>query len=635
MIAELDPDLRLHARLALGRGWYRIALLAFAVVGVLALMSMQYWLVARAGGPAQSVPGFLDVGLFLLMFAPSRAVARLLELEQRGLLDQMRLCGRPPHRLLAAFLIGSMWPYVAAGVILVANHLRVQFEPHVLLLVLIAFVGVLDVSLAVYSAFPTTTAMASGLVTPVLLVVTVLAMVILRDPGGASVIDAHSLAITAVMFALLPGALFLALRRVKRPAAGGAESPIVVLVNSLSRLLPNAGPPEFNRLFRGAMGSAAVTAAIFMGGGGALIVAQKMGLMDLGGREPLAWSTWLHAFPWFSIGISMFVVSGTIRRERTAAFLDLVRLTSQRAETVAVSWYAGAAGPFWTVSLLAFALGSLLNPSLAYSYWALIGFAAIMPAIGLVEGIQGRRLGGVVALIWGMAVVVMLYRVVLDPRTFELASQLDVALEAGSPWGLNLQAIASVSLVALSLGVVVGRIRRPIGPPLSGGAVVAGTVAAVLSARLLPMAEYPRVLPGLLALLASFAAREGVPLTAPWRRVGLGSGAALAATMLVCHAGGLPWSASSVTGAAAALALGMGLLTHELTWQMPALSVAIRLSMLFPVVRMLVRFLLDLQAARRPILSPLLDPIDIAWIAAACATAAMLHTRTTSRSSRS
>jgi len=97
----LDPDVWLYTRLALGRGWSRAMLVGVwaAAIGVLATGE------AAAGVVPGIAFGFaMPVALLLLVIAPINGVARLFDLELGGLLDQSRLCGRKPWRVLAAFI---------------------------------------------------------------------------------------------------------------------------------------------------------------------------------------------------------------------------------------------------------------------------------------------------------------------------------------------------------------------------------------------------------------------------------------------------------------------------------------------------------------------------------------------------
>ena len=64
--------------------------------------------------------------------------------------------------------------------------------------------------------------------------------------------------------------------------------------------------------------------------------------------------------------------------------------------------------------------------------------------------------------------------------------------------------------------------------------------------------------------------------TPPWIRVGLAGAAALVFGGLVAWEGGTDVAIALSAGAAGALALAAALLTHEVAWQIPALSLALR-----------------------------------------------------------
>jgi len=211
MIAELDPDLRLHARLALGGGWRRALLLAtwaaaFALLWLSTTGPASHFVPFDSG---EADPGFLAVALIALMFGPARAVVRLLDLERNGLLDQTRLCGRPPYRVLTVLLAGSTWPYVAFSLMLLAGHLRFQGEPASLLLALVAFAGAIDISLLAYGMFPRMTT-DSRSVSVVVLLLAVAAATYLRTVGWAqrlTVGDPRALATIGLVAATLPVAV--------------------------------------------------------------------------------------------------------------------------------------------------------------------------------------------------------------------------------------------------------------------------------------------------------------------------------------------------------------------------------------------------------------------------------------------
>src|SRR5258708_35620317 len=116
MIA-IDPNLWLFSRLALGRGWKPIVLLVAGVaVGAalwLRVWSMPILLPVRTTAD----PGFLFLAYLLLCAGPILSVARLLDLENGGLLDLTRLSGQPIPRVLALVVVGTSWAYVVASAV--------------------------------------------------------------------------------------------------------------------------------------------------------------------------------------------------------------------------------------------------------------------------------------------------------------------------------------------------------------------------------------------------------------------------------------------------------------------------------------------------------------------------------------
>src|SRR5437660_2131640 len=111
MKLELDPDFRLATRLTLGRGRNLVFLVGVAVYGAFVVLTDIDW-----SKPLPVWRGALyPIVLTILLFTASRFVARLLDLERGGRLDQIRLCGRPPGRILLGFFVGSIWPYIVVS----------------------------------------------------------------------------------------------------------------------------------------------------------------------------------------------------------------------------------------------------------------------------------------------------------------------------------------------------------------------------------------------------------------------------------------------------------------------------------------------------------------------------------------
>lgn len=99
---SLDPTFRLAARQSFS-----------SPVGIVAASWLAF---GRWQEPLDAVVAAL--GVFCLVYATPQGVIRLVELEQSGRLDQLRLTGQRPERLLAALLLGSALPWASVGLVL-------------------------------------------------------------------------------------------------------------------------------------------------------------------------------------------------------------------------------------------------------------------------------------------------------------------------------------------------------------------------------------------------------------------------------------------------------------------------------------------------------------------------------------
>lgn len=249
---ELDPDLRLYLRLSLGGGWQLVATLvlwiallgAFAtgIVGALPLLAS----LPALNMAQRASRGVLLVGLVFLVFAPARAVARLLEHERTGLLDQMRLCGRRPSEMLATCLAGSLLPFIAVSAALLGAHVRLDGDPWFALLGVLVLCAALDVALLVYAGLAPELAPDPQLTTPILLVIGLIAVVALQLPGWVqrrTFVDRRAMATVAAVVALMPAAWWLASRRIRRPTERARRAASDFLIRWL-HIVPVGGPPE-------------------------------------------------------------------------------------------------------------------------------------------------------------------------------------------------------------------------------------------------------------------------------------------------------------------------------------------------------------------------------------------------------
>lgn len=355
-----------------------------------------------------------------------------------------------------------------------------------------------------------------------------------------------------------------------------------------------------------------------------------------GPSQPPAFKAFvLNAIPYSILLVAAFVVSVSARQRIQSGTIDLVRLTPQRAEAIALEWYVGAALPFWTATILACAALAVLvlpDPAVGF-FWLLPALAVAVPAISLAEGMQYRAPGAYLLL-------PCLVLLVLDLDSYLL---LDAAPPPRSsafedPSYIHHQRVfLTACAAALSIGVTAGRLRRAAGPPLAGCAAIAGIVAVALGVRSFPIGFFPRVFPALLAVLGSFAAEERDVPTGPTLRLVIAGSAALLAGLVVGRAEGVAWGAwgaNLATGTAAALAGCTAILVHELAWRRPAISLGVRLIMLGALVGLSWRMVrMIANDSYEPLRVPLLvQPADLVALAAAFAAAAVLHLRARTRS---
>jgi hypothetical protein len=579
MTFEVDPDLRLYTRLTLGRGWRLVTTLTLWTIGIVGLMSGFITPFSNRRVPGD--PGFLPIALLLLMIGPSRAAARLLDLERGGLLDQTRLCGRPPYRVLLAFVVGSTWPLLLVAAVMLGSHR--QLQPSDLWLAVLVFLLALDIALIVYGTLPPDMAPDSRFVAPLLFIVAIGGLTALSVLGwiaenGLSTqqFDRGEQVTLLVALAALPAAGWLAVRRIERPSVSAGRSGAQTFTEWLARLIPRLGPPEFQRQLRRGLLS-----------GGALVTVVAAPLAVLAGVyfwraefaldfRPLA----LNAVAYAVVLVGAFAVSMTVRTEIESATVELVRLTPQTPEAVTLSWYTAIALPFWIASLLAAVALRVAAPDAFVFNWALVAIAFMWPAFSLAEGFQQRKPGTYLWLPLMVIFAVLIYTLALSVGVERLVPSPRRWAPRAEPW-------VAVLTTFLALGAASGRMRRRDGPALVGAAAVAAVAAVGLSLRtpVLHALAFPRVAPGVLALLASFAAEERDRPTSPWTRVGIAASAAFASAALIVWQQGATPSASATTGVCAALALSIGILVHERWWRIPALSFGLRAAVMLALLQ--------------------------------------------------
>lgn len=648
----LDPDLWLYSRLALGRGWRllgaAIIVVAIATAGWITLPLFEQ---PQDGGPD---PRFLPLAFLLLMIGPARAVGKLLDLETGGLLDQTRLTGRPPRRVLAMFLIGSTWPFLIASLILLMQHVRVQQDPRSLLIAALVFAAAVAVSLLAYGALPAGMTTDSRFFTPLLLIagfVSLNFLMLVKWIRQGDFDDSNARVTEAIVAAALPLAWWLACRRLDRPSARGLRVGAGYFLGAVSRLIPRAGPPELNRQFRCSLLSGGTLATILVAPLSIVLIAMRSSAFDANQRDIA-----LTLIPFLVWLIAWFAVSSTVRAAIDSGTFDLARVTPQRAETIALGWYAGIALPYWITTLLTGAALLVVGDQPTVTV-LVVALPLMIPAVSLAEGLQRRRSG---AYLWLPLLAAAMFATYSLPRpalpysifrrllnspgvkgTTIPSDVIDAAVRAlpdyewrrlAPPFPLDLKVVLPAFATVISLGAAAGRLRRVTGPALAGPAAAAAACAVVIGTRFLPLITFPRLLPGVLALFASFAAEETRIPTPPWTRVAVVTSAAFGAVVLVTREAAIGWSGSLSTAVAAASALGAAILVHEMTWQTPVVSLALRFGLFLGVQGWswtTMRSMVSNQLAAIRALAELpaaLSPREVTLLAAAFGATAVAHT---------
>ncbi|OFW32420.1 MAG: hypothetical protein A3G76_13020 [Acidobacteria bacterium RIFCSPLOWO2_12_FULL_65_11] len=580
---DLDPDLWLCTRLTLGRGWRLATALALWTAGLALIASGRLFLLPflQIGSGAENSPRLLELALFVLINAPVRPLARLLDAERDGLLDHTRLCGRPPHRVLFAFLFGSISPLVLVAIFMLANHLRFGGDVRSIYLAVLVFGGALAASLIAYSTLPPSMTPDSRFLTPLLFVfggvafyaVAVYAPVEVPWVRDLAFGEPAALTTIALVTIGLPLGIWLAGRRLVRAPQSLSREGFSEPFDSASRLLPRRGPAEFTRQLRRALRSGG-TLAILIGAPLVVLIGVQLGRADR--TQPL-----LNAIPYAVLLVGAFAASMTVRAEIESATIDFVRLTPQRPEAIVVSWYVALALPFWiAIVCSAFAL-AFIAPDVFSVRWPLVAIAALLPAFSLTEGFQRRKPA---TYLWLPCCVVPAgMAAVFFTSTAGFRVFVPTVSIAWTPWSIDLRTFVPAIATALALGTAAGRMRRPDGPALAGAAAAAGVIAVAVSVLVVPSSHVLRMLPCALVMLASFAAEERDPPTAPWWRMGVVGAAAFVAVAALAHDAGV--GASLTSGLCAALALGIGVLAHELFWRVPAISLGVRLVVMLGLLR--------------------------------------------------
>src|SRR5207248_186192 len=111
-------------------------------------------------------------------------------------------------------------------------------------------------------------------------------------------------------------------------------------------------------------------------------------------------------------------------------------------------------------------------------------------------------------------------------------------------------------------------------------------LAMSLIVRAFPLVAFPRLLPAVLLVLAPFASEEQIVQSPPWRRISLAAAVSAMCGICIALVSGISLSWSLITGAAAALAIGCGILLHERTWRTPLASLMLRAGLVLVLIRL-------------------------------------------------
>jgi len=575
---EIDPDVRLATRLAVGRSWRGSASALFWLAGIAGFALLR--IDARQGIPTRQT-AVEAAAILALLVAPSRPLARLLDLERVGFLDHIRLCGRRPSRVLAAFLAGSMWPFVLLGAVLFAGDvLYLGADARIVRFALILFVAVLDIALLTFATGP-------GRVRDGWVITFGFALLAYGGYLGTLALEAlgylaprefdRPLQIAALVVAIaMPPSVWLALHRLRRPVrprVRPAGWPAYGRV--FARLVPRDGPPEFLRRLRSSLGLVAVPIvalqAVFVAI--ALAAARRSHEMYIG---------LLAALPFLGLPAIAMAAAMTIRHEIQSRSIELVRLTPQRSRSIVLGWFAGLSLAFWIATLAGVVVLMLLAPGAWRLSWALPATALLLPSVAMLEGFDGRLPGSYVTLgLLIMGLIVAPYAV-----TFPSLTPIGGIPTNTSPWGLDLSIAAPLVASAVALAASCGRLDRVNGPALTGVPAAIAIAGVALTMRLLkPTIAYPRAAVGVLPFFAALAAAHDPRRSAPWRRMAAIGAAAFVAVDLVAVDGGVPLDAALMAALCAAVTVSIGLLAEELWYRWPVLPIGVCVATLIVVVR--------------------------------------------------
>jgi hypothetical protein len=311
----------------------------------------------------------------------------------------------------------------------------------------------------------------------------------------------------------------------------------------------------------------------------------------------------------FSVLICAAVIVSTRTSEVASGAVDLVRLTPQTAESVAVGWYVGSVGPFCVASAALAAIAAALVPESRVTPTGAAVAAAILSATLLAEGLSFNLNGGLATRYIAPAFVAM------------TGVRLGTPLVVTPPWHLRPFIIAPAIAIVIAISATAGRVRRPQGPALTGLAAAAALAGITLLARLVPAFNYSRAVVPIVCAFATWASLEQPEPSAPWSRVAFTAVGASLGVALMTADGGFGRAAILTAAVAAALAAGVGLLTYELVYRYWFVAAAVPVAMAGVLLRASVR--------AAPI-----RPVEIAGLGIAAAAVAAAHAFVRRRAAR-
>ena len=589
---EIDPDFWLASRLARGTRAERVLNYAALPVIVSAMLALRR-IVPDPYAPWSVVePGQL---IAFALFAPILIPFRLAEYDRRGLLDLTRLGGRNPRRILAGLVGGLVAPIAWFVPVLFVFRFWIDRSHRELLGAALVAAATLEIELIVFGLcrYPVREFALAGAA----VVGAGIAMALTFLPVGVNGLP------RGIELMMLFAIVLVAPVAVSR-ASGALSRPLPARASNRTGRRPIwfgfvlSGPPELLRRMSATVKPAVVCAAI----GATALVAVKLASV----AQPASLPPGAFGFDGFlivamSILICAAVLVSVITNEVTTGAVDLVRLTPQTSETVAIGWYAGGVGPFALASAALAALAALLIPDARVSASGGAFGATIVSAIFFAEAMSFSLNGG------------MASRYVPTALAAALGLAPGTPLAVPSPWHVRPAFLVVPIVIVITIAVTAGRLKRPHGPALGGFAALASLAGVAVLSRYIPASTYSRVAVVTACAFATWASVEQRVPSAPTSRVAVAAiGSAIGVALITADLGSGS-VAALIAGAAAFLAAAIGLLSFELLHRFWYLAAGV------PIV--LAVWILRAQARIAPLQSR-----DVAILAAAAAIVAAVHT---------